>query len=121
MGNGVGAAFSRAAPIPETGGASSIQAGDKHFCINGAGYMACWGYGQWGQLATGSTADETSQVIYTGLSGINQVFTGYGATCAQSASQDIICWGYGEYARFGNGIYYSGEYLEVMGLDESLP
>ena len=52
---------------------------------------------------------------------MKSVHAGGDATCAIGVSGAQACWGKNSVDRFGQGIYYSDDYLDVIGLDEAIP
>ena len=52
--------------------------------------------------------------------GVTKLSAGFRSTCA-IADAGLVCWGDNAYDKLGLGIYYSPDYLDVIGLDEAIP
>ncbi len=105
------------------GTAVSVASGLEHSCalIEG-GQVACWGWGAYGQLGTGTDVDvrNASRVCASGsgatcvpLAGAVEVAAGLFHTCALLESGEVRCWGANECGQSGDGTaplcdYYDG-------------
>jgi hypothetical protein len=73
-----------------------VEAGNSHTCARRTdGSVACWGYGEQGQLGDGrSTSSTTAPVVRTvsGLTNVTDLALGYSVSCA-IASGRVWCWG----------------------------
>jgi alpha-tubulin suppressor-like RCC1 family protein len=108
LGNGTsggtpGTSIPTAVNVPA--GAAKLSAGTFHACaISSAGNTLCWGYGVYGQLGRGSTADSNTPVPATvPTASIAALALGAYHTCALKTNTSIDCWGYGIYGQLGNG------------------
>lgn len=82
-----------------------ISAGNAHTCavITGGG-LKCWGANAQGGLGDGTTTDKSAPVQVSGLaSGVTQVATGDGSTCAIAAGGALKCWGRNSFGQVGDG------------------
>jgi alpha-tubulin suppressor-like RCC1 family protein len=93
---GDGTTVDRPAPVTVAGlpiGVTSIAAGGAHTCaLTSAGAVWCWGAGADGQLGNGSTADATTPVMVSSLSGATAIAAGGAHSCAVVSSA-VQCWG----------------------------
>lgn len=84
--------------------ALELSLGDRHSCArHGAGLVACWGDGAWGQLGDGARASRAVPVDVAGLSGVEEVDAGAEHTCARLTSLEVRCWGHGDRGQLGDG------------------
>ncbi len=74
---------------------SAISAGKAHACaLTTSGGLKCWGWNNYGQLGDGTHTSRSLPMYVSGMeSGIVDVSTGYGHTCALTASGGVKCWG----------------------------
>jgi alpha-tubulin suppressor-like RCC1 family protein len=119
---GGNAGYSKAAPIPNVAGVDAIKGGEYHFCVKIGEVVACWGLNQQSQIGpTSGGSSQPAPLAIQGLGSVTDVFPGYYSTCVTDASGNLICWGNNDKDYFGQGIYYSHDYLDVIGLDEAIP
>ena len=77
----------------------SIHVGHRHTCaMQITGLLDCWGSNAGRQvtfanLPFGSLVTVNSKVPMLNNAAVSQVATGFGDTCAQNASNNLICWG----------------------------
>ena len=95
---GDGSTVDRLEPVQVNGltsGVVAISAGGRHTCaLLAQGGAKCWGYGEFGQLGGGSTADGTVPVDVVGLTtGIAEITTGGNLTCSLLIDGGVACWG----------------------------
>ena len=95
------------APVAVSGlpaGVTAIAVGLQHACaVTAAGGVQCWGYGGYGQLGNGASADSHVPVGASGLtSGFVAVAAGDFHSCALASTGGVQCWGYGGYGQLGN-------------------
>ncbi|MGB0592446.1 MAG: MopE-related protein, partial [Myxococcota bacterium] len=122
--NNVGgiAGYPKAAPIPNVAGVESIQGGYRHFCIGIGEVVACWGSNNADQIGPSSPiSSQPAPLAIQGLGSVTDFFVGHQSTCVTDAGGNLICWGDNGKDYFGQGIYYSDDYLDVIGLDEAIP
>ncbi|MEU4427851.1 hypothetical protein AB0F81_45120 [Actinoplanes sp. NPDC024001] len=110
---GNGATADRASPVaviaPATGVTfTELTAGDYHTCgLGGDAKAYCWGYGFYGQLGNGATADRASPVAViapaTGIT-FTELAVGTDHTCGLGSDTKPYCWGRGAFGQLGNGI-----------------
>ena len=127
MGNGGGADQPLAVPSFQFG-FEGLTRGYKHFCGLKNGDARCWGANEGGATgmdngsgtkATPTAVDKLSEVLPGPVASLH---AGGLATCAIDDAGLVACWGQnGSYARFGQGLYYSPDYLDVIGLDGPIP
>ena len=86
-----------------------ITAGNTHTCaLTTSGSVKCWGYGYYGQLGNGATANQNTpvDVVATGgtgtLTDITQIAAGGYHTCALTTSGGAKCWGESFFGQLGN-------------------
>lgn len=84
-------------------GVNEIRMGGTHACaVLTGGALKCWGYNISGEVGNGDRTQQSYPVAVSGLSsGVTQVSTGNGFTCAL-ASGVPKCWGGGEIGQLGN-------------------
>jgi alpha-tubulin suppressor-like RCC1 family protein len=80
--------------------------------------VSCWGYGPDGELGNGGSANASSPVAVTGLSGAAQKLgAGWYHTCAIATDGSVQCWGMGTSGQLGNGNTASSALpVRVLGL-----
>jgi alpha-tubulin suppressor-like RCC1 family protein len=91
--------------------AVALSAGAFHTCaILDTGQVRCWGRGDKGQLAQGSTANvgddpgETTALVGLGGSGrARSLSSGAFHTCAVRTDNDVVCWGDNIAGQLGQG------------------
>ncbi|HEY2917338.1 MAG TPA: hypothetical protein VGI98_09030 [Candidatus Limnocylindrales bacterium] len=82
---------------------TSISAGGAHTCARMAdGTAKCWGSGADGRLGNGGTANQTTPVAVSALTGVAQVSAGGSHTCALLAKGTVKCWGLNTSGQLGN-------------------
>lgn len=88
---------------------TQVTAGGYHTCVlDSAGRAYCWGFGESGQLGSGSTSGSTVPVAVTVagvLAGKTLAMVSAGAyhTCGPDTVGRAYCWGWGEFGELGNG------------------
>jgi len=86
-----------------SGGTSSAS----NFCAAASdGSAWCWGYGEYGQLGNGGTANSTlaSQVMAnadTPFADVAEVRIGFESSCARRTDGSVWCWGANSYGELG--------------------
>lgn len=80
-----------------------ISAGDSHTCAVLATSSYCWGYGAYGRLGTGSTADQDLPAVISGVQ-LRAIAAGASFTCGlATADSTAYCWGYNHLGQLGDG------------------
>ena len=88
------------------------------------GQVECWGYGSFGALGNGNTANSSVPVAVldeTGSAPLSQVISidaGHTHTCVRLQSNKMQCWGFGTNGILGNGVL-SHSSLPVTVVDET--
>jgi alpha-tubulin suppressor-like RCC1 family protein len=100
---GIGVSDSLAHTVPETVlgistatrlSQSQVVFGSPSFCaVLADTTVKCWGNGSGGVLGNGSTADQSTPVAVTGLSGATDVTLGGNHACALLSGGTVKCWG----------------------------
>ena len=118
-----GVGVSKALPLEGFVGVTHIHGAHRHFCVEAGGGLYCGGHNQQSQVGpgVGASSSQSSPIEVQGLGEIDSVFLGYDSTCVTDASGNLICWGNNDRDYFGQGIYYSADYLPVVGLDGPIP
>jgi alpha-tubulin suppressor-like RCC1 family protein len=87
---------------------SVVAGGVWHTCAISDGLPWCWGANSNGQLGDGTTDQRLSPVPVTGgLSGVTDIATGQGHTCAVDGAGAAWCWGFDYSGVLGSGKYES--------------
>ncbi len=104
LGNGLAANSN--VPVDVTGltsGVSKLSVGYNHACalLNDKS-MQCWGYGTYGRLGTGNTADRTTPVTINVGGTVADITAGGVNTCALLEAGTVKCWGRNNYYQNGD-------------------
>jgi alpha-tubulin suppressor-like RCC1 family protein len=65
--------------------------------------MKCWGANPSGQLGNGTTANTSTPVAVSGLTGVVATVAGASHSCAALAVGSVECWGLNASGQLGNG------------------
>ena len=85
-------------------GVLAISAGDSHTCATLQGSAYCWGYGAYGRLGSGSSANAEEPALVSGGVLFRAVVTGGSFSCGIAASDSTAyCWGYNHLGQLGDG------------------
>jgi large repetitive protein len=106
LGNGqVSMALSALTPTGLASGITAAAAGYNHTCaLTSSGGVECWGENVSGALGNGTTTSTSTAVQVSGLSsGVSEVTTGGGASCALTSGGGVKCWGNNSNGQLGNG------------------
>lgn len=86
---------------------SIVSAGNSHSVyVTSNGTLRSWGNNYYGQLGNGGTANSTTSVQVSGLSGMSQVVTGYEFNVALKSDGTVWTWGYNLFGQLGSGATY---------------
>ena len=91
------------------GGIVQVTTGANHTCaLTDQTGVKCWGKGSNGQLGNKSSTDTNYPVDVVDdnsapLTGVVQIGTGSGYTCALLEAGGVVCWGYNSDGQLGNG------------------
>jgi alpha-tubulin suppressor-like RCC1 family protein len=98
-------------------GVKAVSVGRGHTCaITAGGGVKCWGANYSGELGDGTATNRDSPVDVVGLiSGVKEIGTGDGRTCALTDSGGVKCWG--TYWEGPEGVVVTGDY-QVVGRKE---
>jgi alpha-tubulin suppressor-like RCC1 family protein len=108
-------------------GVIQIDTGGNHTCaVLANGTVACWGDNHEGQLgnATNNFTDgaNPAPTVVAGLTGVTQINTGYGHTCALLTNGTVTCWGDNSAGELGNAsITVEGEPNPTPGKVAGIP
>ena len=89
-----------------SGSVASVSAGSGNTCVvTSAGAAMCWGYNYYGQLGNGTTTNQSTPTLVSGLSsGVSSISAkSDGHTCAVTQAGGVKCWGWQGDGRLGNG------------------
>lgn len=104
---GDGTVVNRSAPVAVVGlgtGVAQLAVGWYHSCaLMRTGKINCWGYGAYGQLGSGQTANQTTPGEVSGISDAVAVGAGAQHTCAALADGSVKCWGRNDLGQVGDG------------------
>ncbi|CAN5324226.1 hypothetical protein BH09ACT12_BH09ACT12_18460 [soil metagenome] len=94
-----------AARVARTSEISQVSAGGEFSCgIREASRLWCWGRNTYGQLGTGSTANEpVAPTMVKGRGKWKQVSAGGSTTCGVRNSGALYCWGLNHRGQVGDG------------------
>jgi alpha-tubulin suppressor-like RCC1 family protein len=106
-----------------------VSAGGNHACaVRNDGTIACWGYGEFGQLGFGGTPlEQPTPVQVLSLTDAVSVEAGAEHTCAVRANASAVCWGSNDFGQLGDGqrsqrnFPVAVQFLTVTGVDEESP
>ena len=84
---------------------TQIAAGGGHTCaLLSSGGVQCWGDNYFGQIGDGTGENRTTPTALSTLtSGVTQIATGGGFTCALLSTGGIMCWGWNVSGQLGDG------------------
>jgi alpha-tubulin suppressor-like RCC1 family protein len=99
-----------AVEVPDVAGAVAVAGGQSHTCaLLATGGVRCWGANNFGQLGDGTEVGHAtpSDVVSpdgTGLlTGVVQIATGFGNSCARTEGGRVYCWGENARGQLGQG------------------
>jgi alpha-tubulin suppressor-like RCC1 family protein len=136
LGNGTTTSSSTPVPTASLGtphGAVMVSGGPYHTCaLLASGTVKCWGSNAEGALGNGTTADATTPVPVSNLTGVvavtaggNTTSTGYQNSCAVQATGAVWCWGDNLRGQLGTGqdrfaLPFSSVPVHVSGLTNAV-
>jgi hypothetical protein len=94
VGNGITTTIVKL-PVKVATDIAQVAAGARHTCaVTTTGEVYCWGYNVGGSLGLGTSANMVypSPVLVPGLTGVEEIATGLGKSCARSPA-GVFCWG----------------------------
>ena len=88
-----------------------VSSGGSHACaLTSSGEVKCWGWGAFGQLGNGYSANKNAPVDVPKASGesaplsnIIQISSGFSHVCAVTTLGKVKCWGDGSFGQLGDG------------------
>jgi len=96
--------------VPGLSGAVALAGGQSHTCaLLGTGRVRCWGANNFGQLGDGTDVSRPApdDVVNPNgegpLSGVVQIATGFGNSCARTNNGRVYCWGDNNIGQLGQG------------------
>ena len=93
--------------VPGWNAVTAVAVGSYHSCLIGLyGGIACWGWGEEGQLGSRWLDDWNTPHPVDGLSGATTISAGAEHTCASFNTGTVECWGNKLYGRLG--VFVSG-------------
>jgi RHS repeat-associated protein len=105
--NGNGTTTASTTPVNVSGltAATQIDVGEwNQVCaLLSSGSVKCWGNGTNGDLGDGATANSSTPVSVTGLTGATQIAVGYDHACALLSGGSVKCWGDNSQGELGTG------------------
>ncbi len=108
LGDGVLAGSLTPMTVAGLSGATSLAQGSTAFqtcALLEGGSAACWGMNVFGDLGSGSAAEDSSTpVAVSNLSGATQLASGNEHVCALLAGGTSSCWGNDEWGQLGDGV-----------------
>jgi alpha-tubulin suppressor-like RCC1 family protein len=111
LGNAANNGTTNASPTPTAvaglTGVTQITTGQDHTCaLLTNGTMTCWGYNRSGELGNSATNGTTNAnptpTVVAGLTGVTQITSGFGHTCALATNGSVTCWGDNQSGELGN-------------------
>jgi alpha-tubulin suppressor-like RCC1 family protein len=85
-------------------GAFQVEGGYMHTCAVANDKLAlCWGWGQSGQLGTGTQTNSNKPMLVSGLSNVRSISAGTYHTCAVMEDGTARCWGSNAFGQLGTG------------------
>jgi alpha-tubulin suppressor-like RCC1 family protein len=87
---------------------TQLSAGKYHTCaVRSDSTVWCWGSNNYGQVGDNTTTDRSTPTqvhlsAATYLTGVTQVSSGGGHTCALRSDGTVWCWGYNPFGQLGN-------------------
>lgn len=93
------------APQSQAAEAAAISAANGYTCaLTTTGGVQCWGSNNYGQLGNGTIVNSLVPTGVSGLSsGVTQIATNFGHTCARLTSGTVRCWGRNNNGQLGTG------------------
>jgi alpha-tubulin suppressor-like RCC1 family protein len=92
--------------VNATSGIVAISAGAYHTCaLTTGGGVKCWGDNVTGGVGNDTSSNDvlTAQNVYGLTSGVKQITTGLGHSCALTTSGGVKCWGNNYFGQLGDG------------------
>ena len=105
----------------------SIALGDNHSCaVYEDGSARCWGANDRGQLGDGSTVEQHTPTVVSGIDGAtsatsgSQIAAGGSNSCVTFVNGSLSCWGANSSGQIGDGTYIDRDVpTAVLGFDGS--
>ena len=84
-------------------GLSQLSSGGDHTCaVRQTGTAYCWGYGAYGRLGNGSSANSNTPDSVRGVA-FRSIAAGGSFSCGIAVDSTVYCWGYNHLGQLGNG------------------
>jgi alpha-tubulin suppressor-like RCC1 family protein len=96
LGDGRASGLTSPTPVLAAGGLTFTDLAANYLttcAIASGGDAYCWGYGGYGQLGTGSTADDSVPTLVPGGLKFSQISLGFSTACGVTVDSLAYCWG----------------------------
>ena len=92
------------APVIDVADAVELALGSASTCVRRAtGEVACWGYGEYGQLGADTVLDSPAPLDVVGITDAISLDAGAEHVCVAHADGGVSCWGNNDFGQLGVG------------------